>query len=200
MFLWVANFRGLIVGFTRLPTLSRNFIVGSICLTKNRIWVFNRELSLFVSLSFLYLIFFSFLSCWLPPFSFMLASLLFSLIQRTPPFVCSSFHFLFSLVFSSLYFPSFSLLFFSFGLHQPNGPKSGKLLATSSFATCHSHIFLNFFHFPLFSSCDTWLNVSHLSQFAPTHGYHAMCPAHRVPCGIHMVLPCVTRYLMPRKM
>ena len=31
------------------------------------------------------------------------------------------------LIFSSLSFPSFSLFFFSFGLHQPNGPKSGKL-------------------------------------------------------------------------
>ena len=56
-----------------------------------------------------------------------------------------------------------------------------------------------FFHFPLFSSCDTWLNVSHLSQFAPTHGYYFMCPAHRVPCCIHMVLPCVTRYLEKRE-
>ena len=71
-------------------------------------------------------------------------------------------------------------------------PKVGNFLPTSSFATCYSHIFLNFFHFPLFSSCDTWLNVSHLSQFAPTHGYHAMCPAPRVSCGIHMVLPCIT--------
>ena len=35
MFLWVANFRGLTVGFTRLLTLLRTFITGYICLTKN---------------------------------------------------------------------------------------------------------------------------------------------------------------------
>ena len=35
MFLWVANFRGLTAGFARLPTLSRTFISGYTCLTKN---------------------------------------------------------------------------------------------------------------------------------------------------------------------
>ena len=35
VFLWVANFRGLTIGFARLPTLSRTFIAGYICLTKN---------------------------------------------------------------------------------------------------------------------------------------------------------------------
>ena len=35
MFLWVANFRGLIAGFARLPTLLRTFIFRYICLTKN---------------------------------------------------------------------------------------------------------------------------------------------------------------------
>ena len=35
VFLWVANFRGLTVGFALLPTLSRTFIAGYICLTKN---------------------------------------------------------------------------------------------------------------------------------------------------------------------
>ena len=35
MFLWVTNFRGLTASFARLSTLSRTFIVGYICLTKN---------------------------------------------------------------------------------------------------------------------------------------------------------------------
>ena len=35
VFFWVANFRGLTVGFTRLPTLSRTFTIGYICLIKN---------------------------------------------------------------------------------------------------------------------------------------------------------------------
>ena len=35
VFLWVENFRGLSIGFARLPKLSRTFIAGYICLTKN---------------------------------------------------------------------------------------------------------------------------------------------------------------------
>ena len=35
MFLWVENFRGLTAFFALLPTLSRTFIAGYICLTKN---------------------------------------------------------------------------------------------------------------------------------------------------------------------
>ena len=35
VFLGVANFQGLTVGFARLPTLLRTFIAGYICLTKN---------------------------------------------------------------------------------------------------------------------------------------------------------------------
>ena len=35
VFLWVANFRGLIASFACLPTLLRTFIVRYICLTKN---------------------------------------------------------------------------------------------------------------------------------------------------------------------
>ena len=34
-FLWVAHFWGLIAGFPHLPTLSRAFTVGHICITKN---------------------------------------------------------------------------------------------------------------------------------------------------------------------
>ena len=41
VFLWVANFRGLIVYFTSLPTLSRAFTVGHICITKTNT-VFTR--------------------------------------------------------------------------------------------------------------------------------------------------------------
>ena len=41
MFPWVTNFRGLTSGFTRLPTLLRTYLVGCICLTKNKIWVIS---------------------------------------------------------------------------------------------------------------------------------------------------------------
>ena len=42
VFLWVANFRGLTAGFSRLLTLLRTFIAGYICLTKNT-GFFTRE-------------------------------------------------------------------------------------------------------------------------------------------------------------
>ena len=80
-----------------------------------------------------------------------------------------SFFFLFFSFFSFflIFFPFFHFLSFFFFLAFPSHtlmvPKVGNFLPTSSFATCPSHIFLNFFHFPLFSSCNTWLNVSHLS-------------------------------------
>ena len=35
VFLWEANFQGLTTGFACLPIISRTFIVGCICLTKN---------------------------------------------------------------------------------------------------------------------------------------------------------------------
>ena len=41
VFLWVVNFRGLTVGFASLPTLSRDFTLGHICITKNN-GVFTR--------------------------------------------------------------------------------------------------------------------------------------------------------------
>ena len=66
-------------------------------------------------LPFLFPFFFSLpLSTQLPPFCLL-----------TPYFLFLSFFF-FSLIFSPLSFLSFSLLYFSFGLHQPNGPKVGE--------------------------------------------------------------------------
>ena len=41
MFPWVTNFQGLTAGFARLPTLSQTYIVKRICLTENKIWVFD---------------------------------------------------------------------------------------------------------------------------------------------------------------
>ena len=35
IFLWIANFRGLTLGFASLPRLSRVFTIGHICITKN---------------------------------------------------------------------------------------------------------------------------------------------------------------------
>ena len=41
MFIWVTKFRGLTADFAHLPTLSRTFITGYICLTKNKFWIFH---------------------------------------------------------------------------------------------------------------------------------------------------------------
>ena len=39
VFLWVVNFQGLTAGFASLPTLSRAFTIGNICITKtNRVF------------------------------------------------------------------------------------------------------------------------------------------------------------------
>ena len=127
-----------------------------------------------------------------------------SLIQCTPPFVCSpsyflfffffsflsfshlflfSFLFIFSFFFSSLTFLFLLLIFFP----QPNLSKWGKLplpyfpLSHLS-SPCIFLIFLYFFSFFFITTFNTWLNVSHLFQVY--HMAHAMCHFPRVSCGI----------------
>ena len=120
-----------------------------------------------------------------------------------PSFVCSPsffsfslyFIFLLSLIFSYLSFSLF--LFFSSLFASPTriDQKWGKLPPT--FLPCHlSSLQFSLFLYP---ALDTWLNVSHSSKFTTLHGYHSMCHSPRVPCGIHMVMTCVTRHSMSRK-
>ena len=104
------------------------------------------------------------------------------------------------------FFFSFLPSFFSFLIPPNLIPKVGKFpphfptLPLVSFP-----FFLNFliFFFLLFPQFDTWLNMSHSFKcyvsLATPHSYHAMCPYPKVPCGIYMVMPCVTRHLMSRK-
>ena len=92
----------------------------------------------------------------------------------TPYFLFLSF-FLFSLIFSSLSFslPFFFIFYFLFliWIASTEWSKSGgNFPSLSSIATCHHH-----------------------------HFSHAMCHSPRVPCGIHMIMSCVTRHPMPRK-
>ena len=49
MFFWVANLRGLTVGFARLPTLLKTFTVGYICLTKNTGFFTRGDIYLYLS-------------------------------------------------------------------------------------------------------------------------------------------------------
>ena len=37
----MTNFRGITIGFSCIPTLSRTYIAGRICLTEKKIWVFH---------------------------------------------------------------------------------------------------------------------------------------------------------------
>ena len=134
----------------------------------------------FVSLPPLFLLFFSF-----PPYP-----------PALPYFVCYPSHlfFIFLFFFSFFIFP---FLFFFFTLltvwikvgetshHFPPLPPL--------------HFFLDFslFSFPSFSS--TW-HLAQCEPFAQVHHMdHAMCHSPRVPCGIHMIIPYVTRYLVSRK-
>ena len=82
--------------------------------------------------------FFSFLS---------LSFLLFSLSASPPPPFLYFLH-LFDFFFLFDFFPLFSLFlsfFLAFPSHTRMVPKVGNFLPTSSFATCHYHIFLIFF-------------------------------------------------------
>ena len=157
------------------------------------------KISLFVyiiSLSFSIRFFFPFS---LVPFSFLLASRILSLIQHTPPFVCSPFHFLFFFFFSFLFpFSLLSLFYFFFlnRIYQSGGNFPHFPLSHVS-SPCIFLIFLYFFSFFFITLFNTLLNVSHLFQVH--HMAHAMCHFPRVSYGIHMIMPCVTRHPMPRK-
>ena len=145
------------------------------------------------------------LSCLLPlffSFSFLIPP------NSTLMFVPLSFsHFSFSFFFFFLFFlfllsfPSFyhfsSLIWIaSIGWSKSWGnfpPLSSITLVITMF------FFLIFFisFFPFITSCNTWLNVSHLSQVH--HMAHAMCHSPRVPYGIHMIMLCVTRHRCLKK-
>ena len=152
-------------------------------------------------------------------FSLLFVSLL-SLIFLFPsffPFISLSNVFLFYCLLSShhsislsLYF-YFAFLLFSFfsslSAHflfliilNRNVKKWGKLPPTFLYyhmsSPCISY-FLLYFTFPFITSFNTWLNVIYLFQVH--HMSHAMCHSLRVPSGIHMIMPCVTRHMMPRK-
>ena len=151
----------------------------------------------------------------LPSFSFSFSFLFFSFSFLIHPqflilFVPSSslfisFHFLF-FSFSSFSHSSFSL-FSIFFLHflfwisitrmdqvgeaYPHFP-SWPLVITIFFFL----IFFIFF-FLFITSCNTWLNVSHLFQVH--HMALAMCHSLGVPYGIHLIMPCVTRPSVSQK-
>ena len=134
-----------------------------------------------------------------PPFFLFFFS--FSLFTRTSFFCLFSFFlFIFSLFHFSHFFHFLFSFFFSFSppflLLLPLLIKSGGNFPPFSYlATCHLYNFL-YFSFFLYPTLDTWLNVSDSFKFATQHGYHAMCHFPRVPCGIHMVMSCVTRHSM----
>ena len=131
----------------------------------------------FFSLSLLSLSLYLFSSSFSLPvcFSSYPLNLLFFLFVSPSHFLIFSFsHFsFFSLI--SLIFPFFHFLFYFFFflfsflfpilIASTEWSKSGgNFPLLSSIATCHSHIFFPYFHdlsFPIISSFDTWLNVSH---------------------------------------
>ena len=136
-----------------------------------------------------------------PPFSFWLFPL-FSLFHSTEliksggnfTLLSSMPHVTFSifLIFLSFLFS----FFFSFGSHR---------IVFLSFIIVWSIPSGGSFLSPSFlpPQLDTWLNMSHSSKchvsLATLRGYPAMCPSLKVPCGIHMVIPRVTKHPVPQK-
>ena len=108
--------------------------------------------------------------------------------------------FSFSLLFLFLFFFSFLLSFYLILIHPPNLSKSkGNFSPLSSMPHVISMFFflIFIFIFPFITSCNTWLNVSHLFQVH--HMDLAMCHSLGVPYGIHMIMPCVTQHPLSRK-
>ena len=119
-----------------------------------------------------------------------------------PPLVCfpSFFFFFFFHFLFYFFFFLFSFLLLMWIASTKWSKSGGNFPPLSSIAACHHHYFslnnFSIFLLPLFPSFDTWLNVSHSHKCTTW-----IMPSHspRVPCDIHMIMPCVTRHPMPRK-
>ena len=124
----------------------------------------------------------------------------------SPLFNFSSFIFLFFSFFSffldlfSLFLPL--IFFFSFGSYPTELPCCSTPIPFK-FSFFFFFFIIPFDFLSFISPFDTWLNMSHLSKcyvsLATSHGHHAKCPSPKVPSGIHMVMPCVTRHSVSRK-
>ena len=94
--------------------------------------------------------------------------------------------------------------FLSLSLLLPRDPHCPLLCQKWPFSLFNLIYFLFFFFcsyflflFPCFiHPLDTWLNVSHSHKCTTCH---ALCSSPKVSCGIHRIMPCVTRHPMPRK-
>ena len=110
--------------------------------------------------------------------------------------------FSFSLLFLFLFIFSFILSFYLILIHPPKLSKSGGNFPPLSSMpyVITMFFFLIFFilFFPFITSCNTWLSVSHLFQV--NHMAPTMCHSLGVLYGIHMIMPCVTRHPVSRKM
>ena len=111
-----------------------------------------------------------------------------------PSLVCSiliSFHFFpFSLIFLFLFSPQFLFCITITHMDQV-GETSPHFPPWPLVITMFFFLIFFIFFFPFITSCNTWLNVSHLFQVH--HMDLAMCHSLEVPYGIHMIITCVTR-------
>ena len=124
--------------------------------------------------------------------------LLFALLLISFSFSFFSFPFSFSLFSVSLVFLFLFLLLLASPTSMDQvGETSPHFPPWPLVITMFFFLILFISYFPFITSCNTWLNVSHLSQVL--HMTLAMCHSHRVPCSILMTMPCVTRHPMPRK-
>ena len=147
------------------------------------LFLFPFSLSLYLillSLPSLLSLLFSFLSSLIHPYFLIL------FVPSLSLFI--SFHFLFLSIFSFLIFSSLPFsLFSSFYLLLPVWIKWGKLppsflLGRPLVITMFFFLIFFIFFFPFITSCNTWLNLSHLFQMH--HMTHAIFHFLSVPCGI----------------
>ena len=127
----------------------------------------------------------------------------FCFAQNGPFFTFLYFSFFLSFFFF-LFFPlfylflSFSLFFFSFGSY-PTELSCCSTLIPFKFSFFFFFFIIPFDFLSFIFPFDTWLNMSQLSKcyvsLVTPHGYHAMYSSPKVSCGIHMLMPCITRCL-----
>ena len=109
-------------------------------------------------------------------------------------FVLTSFFFSFSIFPFSLLFSSFFFFFFYFLLLLASPTRVDQVGETSPHfppwplvITMFFFLIFFIFFFPFITSCNTWLNVSHLFQVH--HMALAMCHSLGVPYSIYMIMP-----------
>ena len=127
------------------------------------------------------------LVCFPSSFSFLFTFSFLSLSTAFP----YSFHFPFTLFLSFSYLFFFSFLLLASPTHMDQVGETSPHFPPWPLVIIMLFFFIFFiFFFPFITSCNTWLNVSHLFQVH--HMALVMCHSLGVSYDIHMIMSCVT--------